>query len=154
MNNPHIETGLATLRSKWPQAHYEESRHGAHLIVVPGYVLPPGYNCTIATVLFVAPCGFPAAQPDHFFTHTAPADLLLDPPARELYRHSDGDYMGSYMRPKCTNPSNTPSGFPQWGGEGWLWWSWHLQAWDPNKDTLMTYMNVIRARLKHTVRDA
>lgn len=148
MNNPHIEAGIEALRSRWSQAHYEKSPHGAHLIVVPSFLLPHGYNCTIATVLFIAPAGFPVAQPDHFFTHTAPVELELDPPASEYCRHSDGDYIGRRWRPECTATHNTPSGFPQWHGEGLLWWSWHLQHWNPNRDTLMTYMNVIRRRLK------
>ena len=148
MINPHIEKGMETLRSKWPQAHHEKADHGAHLIIVPAFLLPPGYNCTIATVLFVAPPGFPAAQPDHFFTHTGPDELELDPPVLELRSDSDGSWMERYWKPKCTNSHNTPPGFPQWHGEGLLWWSWHLQHWDPNRDTLMTYMNVIRSRLK------
>jgi len=27
-----------------------------------------------------------------------------------------------------------------------MWWSWHLQAWNPNRDDLYTYMRVIERR--------
>lgn len=147
MKHPIIERDMVALRSKWEQAHYQVHKSGAHLIVVPGFLLPKGYNCTIATVLFVAPAGFPAARPDHFFTHTAPVELALDPPGEEFAWDSDGNYTRRYWHPKYTNAHNQPHPFDNWGGEGFLWWSWHLQMWNPNTDTLMTYMNAVRSRI-------
>ena len=55
MENPHIIDGVERLRTKWPQAHYQRNKHGYHLIVVPGVVLPKGWDKTICTVLFLAP---------------------------------------------------------------------------------------------------
>lgn len=121
---------MARLRTKWPQAHSERNRHGHHLIFVPGVVLPNGWDKTICTVLFLAPPGFPAARPDHFFT-----DIEI--------RRSDKRW------PMNTNIGNGAwlgqLGWPQWSAS--MWWSWHLQAWDPNHSSLFTYMKVIQQRL-------
>ena len=36
---------------------------------------------------------------------------------------------------------------PETGDTG-LWFSWHVQHWDPNRDSLITYIQVIRSRFK------
>lgn len=132
MLNPHIETGIERLRTKWPQSHAVAGRHGQHLVVVPSVVLPRGYRQTICTVLFVAPPGYPAARPDHFFT-----DIEI--------RLENGRW------PHCITPlgsNNSPlQCWPQWEGHC-QWWSWHLQAWDPNRSSLYTYMKVIQQRFE------
>jgi Prokaryotic E2 family E len=122
-----LDRQLIALQTRWPQSHYEPGKHGAHLIIVPGVKLPDGYTHTICTVLFVAPPGYPAARPDHFFTDSAKIRLA------------------NKMQIQGTNTLNRPWGFDQWTDV--TWWSWHLQTWDPNRDTLMTFMNVIRHRL-------
>jgi hypothetical protein len=77
MLNPHIENGLVLLRTRWPQTHAVPGEHGYFLIVVPGVILPRGYRETICTVLFVAPPGYPAACPDHFFTDNVSVNSIL-----------------------------------------------------------------------------
>lgn len=128
-----IHDGVARLRTKWPQTHYQPSRYGHHLILVPSVMLPKGYRETICTVLFVAPPGFPAACPDHFFT---------DIPIR----------LANGAIPHCTVTAHPKHGgnfpkeiWPQWSQ--CMWWSWHLQTWDPNRSSLYTYMHVILGRL-------
>ena len=116
--NPYIEDGIARLRTEWPQTHYERNKHGYHLIVVPSVVLPKGWDKTICTVLFLAPPGFPAACPDHFFT-----DIEI----------------------RLLDHRRNPGGWPQW--KDCQWWSWHLQMWNPNQSSLFTYMKVIQQRL-------
>jgi hypothetical protein len=32
--------------------------------------------------------------------------------------------------------------------ESGLWFSWHLQGWNPNRDTLSSWMNTIADRLR------
>jgi hypothetical protein len=131
MLNPHIDTGVALLRTKWPQSHAVAGKHGQHLIVIPSVILPRGYRETICTVLFIAPPGYPAACPDHFFTDI---EIRLENKAF----------------PKNALPvgsNNSPlQHWPQWEGNC-QWWSWHLQMWNPNQSSLYTYMNVIRQRL-------
>jgi len=130
MNNPHIESGIAQLRTRWPQTHFQKSRFGHHLVVVPSVNLPKQYRENICTVLFIAPPGFPAACPDHFFT-----DIEI--------RCADNLSM-----PHRTNMGNgallEQLGWPQWKNS--QWWSWHLQMWNPNQSSLYTYMKVIEQR--------
>jgi Prokaryotic E2 family E len=136
----HIEAihdGIERLRTRWPQSHYSPGRYGQYAIFVPGMNLPKGYvvtgghRATICTVLFLAPAGFPAAKPDHFFTDI---ELRLDG--------------GAF--PKGTLPTgsnNSPlRDWPQWEGNC-QWWSWHLQMWDPNRSGLVTFIAAVRQRL-------
>lgn len=97
---------------------------GAHLVTVPNTKLPPGWNHREVTVLFVVPPGYPAAQPDCFWAE--PVGLRL----------ADG------RTPQGSNDSNP---IPEVGPRG-TWFSWHVQHWNPNTDTLVRYLNVILKR--------
>lgn len=127
--NRYIEDGITRLRTRWPQSHAIRGKHGQHLIVVPSVLLAKGYNASICTVLFIAPAGFPAACPRHFFT-----DIEI--------RLANKSY------PFCTtmnNASDIAYYWPQWTSI--QRWHWKLQMWNPNTDGLFTFMNVIRQRL-------
>lgn len=133
-----IHEGIERLRTRWPQSHYSPGRFGQYLIFVPGMTLPKGYivasdKCpaTICTVLFIAPPGYPAAKPDHFFTDI---ELRLENAAFPKGTHPTGS-------------NNSPlKDWPQW--EGYCqWWSWHLQMWDPNRSNLVNFVAAIRQRL-------
>ena len=133
MLNPHIDSGIALLKTKWSQSHAVKGEHGEHLVVVPGVTLPRGYRETICTVLFIAPPGYPAACPDHFFT-----DIEI--------RLKDGAIPKNTVLPHPIHGGNFPKRlWPKW--EQCMWWSWHLQAWNPNQSSLYTYMRVILQRL-------
>ena len=129
--NQHIKDGIERLRTKWPQTHSERNKYAHHLIVVPGVLLPKGWDSNICTVLFVAPPGYPAARPDHFWT-----DIEIRVAQNKAIPHN-------------TNISNGTElgrlGWPQW--DQCMWWSWHLQMWNPNQSSLFTYMKVIQRRL-------
>lgn len=111
--------------SGYPQAVATRLQSGAYLIEVPKVKLPAGWNQNEVTVLFIAPPGYPAAQPDCFWTQTGGLRL------------QDG------TTPQNTNDANP---IPEVGQRG-TWFSWHLQSWDPNRDSLKTYFNVIMQRL-------
>jgi hypothetical protein len=104
-----------------------ELLNGAHLIVVQNVKLPEGWDRPLATVLFVAPPGYPTAQPDCFW---------LEP---------SGIRLAGGLTPQSTNDSNPIPGdvIPR----GTTWFSWHLQGWDPNASSLFTYFKVILQRL-------
>lgn len=87
-----------------------------------------GWNRPTANVLFVVPPGYPAAQPDCFWVE--PND----------FRIQGGD------TPQNTNDSNPIPGDLQ-VGRSTTWFSWHLQGWNPSRDTLTTYFKVILTRL-------
>jgi hypothetical protein len=128
--NKHIEDGIERLRTEWPQSHHERNEHGYHLIVVPGVALPKGWDKTTCTVLFLAPPGYPAARPDHFFTDVEVR--LADKSWPHWTNMGNGALLGRL-------------GWPQW--KDCQWWSWHLQMWSPNHGSLFTYMKVIQQRL-------
>jgi hypothetical protein len=121
---------LATERARWVGAAPVCSplSNGGTLISIPDLEIGPGWDRERVTVLFVAPPGYPAAQPDCFW---------VEPGG---FRLSNGG------TPQATNDSNPiPGDAP--GGRNTTWFSWHLQSWNPNKDTLMTFYNAILQRL-------
>lgn len=122
-----LEEQIAALAAMYPGASGAPiAGAAATLIQVPNYKLPKGWNRELVTILFVAPTGFPAAQPDCFWVE--PGGLRL----------------ASGGTPQATNDSNP---IPGVGPRG-TWFSWHLQAWNPNTDSLIRYVNVIHQRLE------
>jgi hypothetical protein len=103
--------------------------NGGHLISVPGVALR-GWNRPVADVLFVAPPGYPGAQPDCFWVEPT------------NFRLANGS------TPANTNDSNPIPGDIN-PGRSTTWFSWHVQAWNPNRSTLATFFNVIQRRLKN-----
>ena len=74
-------------------------------------------------VAFVLTVAYPAAQPDCFY-----ADQAL--------RLASGSM-----------PQN--AGIQSLAGKAWLWFSWHLGAWVPGRDSATTYARFIESRLSH-----
>lgn len=101
--------------------------NGSHLISVPGWKLCAGWNRPSANVLFVAPVGYPMAQPDCFWVEPAG------------FRLADG------TTPQACNDANPIPG--DTAGRSTTWFSWHLQSWNPNQDSLKKFFDVIKARL-------
>lgn len=117
-----IEEQGAELVLKRPGATCVANPDGSHLVTVSEVVLPAGWTLNTVTVRFIAPVGFPTAKPDCFWTD---ANLRLD---------------GGRV-PQNTGPNQLPN-----GPNPLLWFSWHLQNWDPNTDSLLTYLRVIENR--------
>jgi hypothetical protein len=116
---------LAGLQQQYPAAIAQPLPSGAILITISGVDLPPGWSKSYTAVQFVVPLGFPHAQPDCFW---ADQDLKLQ--------------SGTIPQNTAVNP------IPETGVTA-LWFSWHLtQPWNPNKDTLSTWVAVIRNRLR------
>jgi hypothetical protein len=121
-----VENQFAELKVAYPSAKLTALSSGAYLIEIDEYPLPTGWNRSSARVLFVAPPGYPGAQPDCFWVE--PTRLRL----------ANGE------TPQASNDSNP---IPGADGRSTTWFSWHLQSWNPNSDSLLTYMNVITQRL-------
>lgn len=98
---------------------------GAQLIELRSYHLVGGWNQTEVTILFVAPPAFPAGQPDCFWVE--PRGFRLE----------------GGQTPQNSNDA-TP--IPEVGDRG-TWFSWHVQDWNPNLHTLMSYLRIIEKRL-------
>jgi hypothetical protein len=120
-----IEQQLGALRTICPRADLSRLPSGAHLVTIPDVSLPPGWSIPKVTVLFVAPPAYPAAQPDCFW---------IEP---------GGIRLANGVTPQNTNDANP---IPEVGPRG-TWFSWHIQHWNPNTDTLVTYFKVIMQRL-------
>lgn len=103
--------------------------NGGYLISIPDVDIGAGWNRKTANVLFVAPPGYPTAQPDCFWVE--PKEFRLENSAT----------------PQASNDSNAIPGDIDPSRQT-TWFSWHLQSWDPNRDTLLTFFNVIMSRLK------
>lgn len=126
--NPIVEQQLALLREAYPEAIAEVLPSGTHLITIANVSLRSGWNRQTTTVLFLAPPGYPAAQPDCFWVEPGQMRLV-----------NGGTPQGS-------NDSNP---IPEVGPSRQLtWFSWHLQSWNPNHDSLVTYVNVIMKRFE------
>ena len=117
-----IEEQGAELAMKRPGATCVATPDGSCLVTVPNVLLPAGWTPNTVTVRFIAPVGFPTAKPDCFWTDF---NLRLD---------------GGRM-PQNSGPNPLPN-----GPNPLLWFSWHLQKWDPNTDSLLTYLRVIENR--------
>lgn len=129
-----IETQLAQLvserrREGAPDPTARRLPNGGYLITVPGVDIGPGWSERMVTVLFVAPPGYPAARPDCFWVE--PCGLRV----------------AGGATPQNTNDSNAIPG-DDVPGRNTTWFSWHLQTWNPNTDTLLRFFNVIMNRLK------
>lgn len=86
-----------------------------------------GWNRDKVKLLFVIPAGYPASQPDCFWVEPA------------------GFRMANGGTPQNTNDANPIPGDVN-PGRLTTWFSWHLQTWNPSKDSLVTYFNVIMRR--------
>ena len=87
-----------------------------------------GWNRPAADVLFVAPPGYPSAQPDCFWVE--PSGFRLENGATPQ-ASNDGNPIPGDSQPRSTT-----------------WFSWHLQRWNPNQDSLVGYFHTIMDRLR------
>jgi hypothetical protein len=123
-----VEQQFETLKtlSKCEKAALKRLPSGAHLITIPDFKMPQGWNKDVVTIFFLTPPAYPAGQPDCFW---------LAPPSIRLANN------GIPQNSNDTNP------IPEVGDVG-TWFSWHVQSWNPNSDSLVTFFNVIMQRLR------
>jgi hypothetical protein len=119
-----LQEQFKILKAEYPQAELKPLPDGSHLIVIPGIKLSSAWSKPTVEVKFVAPVGYPFGRPDCFWTDH---DLRL----------SNGN------PPQSTGPNAIPNANDD---TPHLWFSWHLSAWNPNSDNLLTYLNVIKSR--------
>lgn len=104
-----------------------ELPNGGVLVKIAG-VKVEGWNRTTADLIFVAPPGYPAAQPDCFW---------VEP---------NGFRLESGATPQAANDGNPIPGDVV-VGRSTTWFSWHVQSWNPSRDSLITYFKVVLNRL-------
>lgn len=122
-----LEQQMEALGSRFPGARLEPLPGNLGLVVVPDVKLPSGWNTATTTVKFLVPAGFPLAALDCFWTSP---DLRL----------------ATGALPQSAQVQDPPAGIP--GAGAHLWFSWHVQAWSPGRDTLLTYMRVVQSRFQ------
>lgn len=121
-----LDTQLDQLRQRYAIVDTQILGSGTTLVTIPGVPLPPGWSKPTSTIRFLVPAGYPFAALDCFW---ADEDLRLaggQPPIN----------------------SGCPNQIPEAGQSG-LWFSWHLATpWNPNRDTLSSWVNTINDRMR------
>ncbi len=121
-----LEGQLQQLRDRYGTVETKPLGSGNVLVTVPEVPLPEGWNKAETAIRFLVPPAYPYAPLDCFW---ADDDLRL----------RDG---------RVPQSAGAGNAIPEDGGRG-LWFSWHLtQPWNPNRDTLSSWMNTINDRLR------
>ncbi len=121
-----IDDQFSVLLEAYTDADMQHLSDGSHVVTVPNVQLPSGWSTPNTTIKFLAPPVYPHGRPDCFWTDQA-------------LRLLNG------ALPQNTNVQPIPG---TGTSDTWLWFSWHSTHWNPNRDTLTTYMNIIRDRFK------
>jgi hypothetical protein len=126
MISPLIQAQFDALQKEHPEARMEQGS-GGMIISIPNMTLEPAgkWNKPTTTVRILAPPAFPQAKPDCFW---------VDQDVR----------LASGGLPQNAQPNSQL-------GSNLLWFSWHVQKWNPNVDTLQTYLRVVLNRLRQGV---
>ncbi len=117
-----LEDQFGQLKIAFPEAQIQPKLDGSAIIRLPGIALPSGWNLAATDVVFVAPVGYPVAKPDTFW-------------ADERLRLAGGGM-----------PLNTSLNANYGGPQQMLWFSFHPNVWNPQRDNLLTYAQLIRRR--------
>jgi hypothetical protein len=118
-----LDRQLEDLRETYAGADTRQLPSGTVLVELKKIGLPEGWSKNETVVRFIIPVGYPFAAPDCFW---ADQDLRL----------------AGGGQPQATNFQQIPE-----ANEPGLWFSWHVQGWNPNRSNLVTYAKVIEQRL-------
>jgi len=122
--NPVVSSQIEELKRRFSDTEAVSLRDGSFLVSLAIDNLPPQWNKSRTKVWVVVPVGYPVAKPDCFW---AEEDLRLA---------------------NNTTPQNTAfNPIPNFGGRH-LWFSWHAKLWNPNRDSLLTYIKLVETRLR------
>ena len=116
------------LKQKYPDAILTPLASGAALVTVSGHPLAAGWSKSTTSVRFMVPAGYPGPALDCFW---ADEDLRL----------ANGG------APQASGAQTIPE-----TSQNGLWFSWHVvdaqKNWNPNRDDFVTYMGMIKERLR------
>lgn len=123
--NPILDRQLEQMRQRFGTVNATRLGSGTTLVEVPNVPLPPGWSAAATSIRFLVPAAYPFAALDCFW---ADAGLTL----------------AGGGAPKNSGSNPIPE-----VAQGGLWFSWHLTgSWDPNRDTLSSWMNTILERMR------
>ena len=121
-----VDQQLHALRERFGEVDVLRLPSGTLMVTVSDVPLPAGWSAPFTTIRFLVPAGYPFAALDCFWA-------------------DDGLRLASGAVPQNAGSGNQ---IPETAHHG-LWFSWHLTGpWDPNRDTLSSWMNVIADRLR------
>jgi hypothetical protein len=121
-----LERQLGELGERFGVVEQFRLPSGNLLVTVQAYPLPPGWSAERTVVRFLVPPAYPFAALDCFW---ADNDLRLANGAVPQNAGADNPVADA--------------------GYAGLWFSWHLASpWDPNRDTLSSWMNTIGDRFR------
>ncbi len=118
-----LDRQLEELRAIYAGTDTRQLPSGAVLVELKKIALPEGWSKKETDIRFIIPVGYPFAAPDCFW---ADQDLRL----------------AGQGQPQATGSQQIPE-----ANEPGLWFSWHVQGWNPNRSNLVTYAKVIEQRL-------
>jgi hypothetical protein len=121
-----LDYQIQQLRERYGDVVAEKLPSGTTLVTISTVPLPPGWTKLTTSIRFLVPPGYPFAALDCFW---ADPDLMLE--GGRIPQNA-----------AATNP------IPEKGEQG-MWFSWHLtQPWNPNRDSLSSWMNTVADRLR------
>lgn len=124
------EDHFRALQNNWPRRQRYSNvsltpvGNGTLLVRIEGFVLPSGWKPETTNIYFLIPAGYPVARPDTFWT--------------------DGNVSLQSGAPVMNTGNNQQPGIPP----GLKWFSWHPSSWNPNRDNLLTWVEMIRRRFE------
>ncbi len=120
MNTMILEAHVRLLSFAFQVALDDDCRH----LLLADFGYPPGYNFTVSPVLLEIPRDYPESPPGVGASHVyLPGGLRYKGRIPEDYHESVG-----------------PS-------EQWAWWCYEEICWDPCRDNLITFFELLRAHL-------
>ncbi len=120
-----IESQFEELKLKYKNSLLIHNKDGSKTIVVYDITLPKGWSKNKTSISFdILEC-YPFCNPKYFSTDL---DLRLNSGAR---------------------PRNTNDILIKFSKKKRLMFLWSVSKWNPNRDTLITYVHVIEQRFKH-----
>lgn len=126
---PILAAHFERLKERFPEATLTRLPSGAALVTVPGCPVQPGWPVPKVTIRFLAPNGYPVAKPDCFWVEPK---LSLNGQAA-VPKNSTYDNQIAETAIKAH------------------WFSWHIDAWSPNRHDFLTWLNICFTRLQQFV---
>lgn len=123
-----VKRQFVDLQKHYPDAKLLNVESDIFVVDIPALSLPAGFNCRYVRVMFIVPFSYPLASPHHFFVD-------------EKLRRSDGGplrFSAMQSTPYFVEGSTLPSRT--------LLMFFKPAAWSPNRDTLLSYVRIIKYR--------
>jgi hypothetical protein len=118
------EIQMEVVRERFPESSVTLNPDGSWTVNIHNVALDAQrWNQPSTTVRFILPVGYPAARPDCFFADATLRLVAGNMPA------------GTGIQP-----------LPHSGAQH-LWFSWHLDYWNPARDSILTFIRVMQVRL-------